>query len=291
MSNIQYKFKYIMAFRHRQKKTLRRKRRFLKRKSAKTYRRLPTKRRSMRGGVYTKWNVNVKYMDYASDDDYSVAVEKIAPGTFEFLSIPHDNDHKVKVGKLTLTNKLGKNYVNDRAWKPALENSNTFIPYQDGVDVYIGQTDFWSSTKQGDKKILSFEKIQQNPTKDTGTPHFPSSAPKTVWPVDVFLQIPGEDRRKEDENEQDYNERVKHLKLDSVPGYVFMFDPAQHQDGIEIEEIKGKLVIKDSDPTHKSNIVFKVIDGNYYPPAFYSFLILDSEGNRRGIVSHFRKTD
>ena len=47
-----------MAFKYRQKKTLRRKRRFLKRKGAKTYRRSPTKRRSMRGGAdNTAWCV------------------------------------------------------------------------------------------------------------------------------------------------------------------------------------------------------------------------------------------
>ena len=114
----------------------------------------------MRGGDETEWKVNVKYMDYASDDDYSKAVEKTAPGTFKFLSIPNDNGEyygNTKTGTLRLTNKSGKNYVDDK-WKPTLENSNIFIPY-DEVVVYIGPEKLWSVPKQGDKKILSFEKI------------------------------------------------------------------------------------------------------------------------------------
>ena len=147
-----------MVFKHHQKKTLKRnRRRFLKRKSLKTYRRSLTKRRSMRGGVSTTWNVNVKYMDYASDDNYSEAVKKTAPGTFTFLSIPNDNgeyyDDNTKTGTLTLTNKPGKNHLDDKMWKPI------FIPDQDEVDVYIGPANLWSPPKQGDKKILSFEKI------------------------------------------------------------------------------------------------------------------------------------
>ena len=113
----------------------------------------------MRGG--DKWNVNVKYMDYASDDDYSKADEKTAPGTFTFLSIPGDNGEyydNTKTGTLTLTNKPGKNYVS-KVWKPTPENSNIFIPDQDGVDVYMGLENLWSPPKMTDKKILSFEKI------------------------------------------------------------------------------------------------------------------------------------
>ena len=281
-----------MAFKYRQKKTIRRKRRFLyvKRKSAKTYRRSPTKRRSMRGGEEDeRWNVNVNYFEYKRDkridDEYpqdDLVMIQQRSGQF-VLSFNHSENRKH--GYLILNGKRTKDSIWNRQ-----KTTKFFLPDRTDGPIYIRSKpgNFYSFPKKGDIEILSFEIIQQNPTKETGMPHFPSSAPETVWPVDVFLQIPGDDRRKEDENEQDYNERVKHLTLDSVPGYVFMFDPAQHQDGIKIE---GKLVIKDSDPTHKPNMVFKVIDGNYYPPAFYSFLILDSEGKRRGIVSHFRKTD
>jgi hypothetical protein len=152
-----------MTFKHRQKKTLKRnRRRFLKRKSAKTYRRSLTKRRSMRGGDSTTWDVNVKYMDYADDHDYSESSIKSGPGTFTFLYVPGQdlyNDNN-KVGRLTLTNKPGKNYVDDTTWKPS------FIPsVPDGVDVYMGQKTFGSHPKQGDKKILSFEKIEQDHQK------------------------------------------------------------------------------------------------------------------------------
>ena len=146
-----------MAFKYRQKKTLRRKRRFLKRKGAKTYRRSLTKRRSMRGGE------------------------------------------------------------------------------------------------------------------------------ETIWPVDVFLQATADDRRKEGENEEDYNTRIKNLTLELVLGYEFKFDPNLQQDSIK----KGKLYRTGSDTIHDSNVRFKVIDGNYYPSSQYSMYII--AGIRRGILSHFRK--
>ena len=108
---------------------------------------------------------------------------------------------------------------------------------------------------------------------------------ETIWPVDVYLQVTGDDRRKEGETEEAYNTRIKKLTLALVLGYEFKFDPNPQQDSIK----KGKLYRTGSDTIHDSNARFKVIDGNYYPSSLYSIYIIDIAGIRRGILSHFRK--
>ena len=108
---------------------------------------------------------------------------------------------------------------------------------------------------------------------------------ETIWPVDVYLQATGDDRRKEGETEEAYNTRIKKLTLALVLGYEFKFDPNPQQDSIK----KGKLYRTGSDTIHDSNARFKVIDGNYYPSSLYSIYIIDIAGIRRGILSHFRK--
>ena len=85
-----------MALRHRQKKSIRRKRRFLKRKSAKTHRRTLTKRRIMRGGA--KWAVNVYY------HNADIATQISTPGIFTVDGIYLEETETVVFGTLTFSN-------------------------------------------------------------------------------------------------------------------------------------------------------------------------------------------
>lgn len=88
-----------MAFKYRQKKTIRRKRRFLKRKGAKTYRRSLTKRRSMRGGE----NIVVWLVDLFISNSHDPAISNVK---FEFNSTDKRN--------LDIANHItGKLLVND----------------------------------------------------------------------------------------------------------------------------------------------------------------------------------
>ena len=154
MNNIQYKFKYIMAFKYRQKKTLRRKRRFLKRKSAKTYRR--SRKGVMRGGNET-WKVQVNYAEYTSDQtlvDNGAVVEKVGDGTFELIFMMDEGYS----GILILNGDIPTNL---RVWNKATENQTKFITNE---PVYIRKdpkSSFLGSLlKTGDKQIISFEKTE-----------------------------------------------------------------------------------------------------------------------------------
>ena len=167
-----------MAFKYRQKKTIRRKRRFLKRKSAKTYRRSLTKRRSMRGGE-ENWNVKVKYVEYnrdqTFDDDTSgieeldkafgnEKVEKEGDGSFKIVDLsendrvnmPSDN---AVYGVLTLLNIQEAPKI--IWWYPKAENSTEFIPHIGSGEggFFIPGKDVGTTIRQGDRRVVSFEKM------------------------------------------------------------------------------------------------------------------------------------
>ena len=107
-----------MALRHPQKKSIRRKRRFLKRKSAKTHRRTLTKRRIMRGGANPKWNVKVYYCDTTIDYGDTPTPNTPyydTPGTFTdpFPSEESEKSKNIVFGTLTLTS-LNKTFYNTK---------------------------------------------------------------------------------------------------------------------------------------------------------------------------------
>ena len=149
MNNIQYKIQIYNGIQVSSKKTIRRKRRFLKRKSAKTYRR--SRKGIMRGGNET-WKVKVNYAEYTHGqtfDDIDGAVDKKeGDRTFE-ISLKSPAGYS---GILTLDDKK----TNFGAW-----NNTEFKPDN---PVYIrndtGPTFFSSSLKPGDKQIISFERIE-----------------------------------------------------------------------------------------------------------------------------------
>lgn len=143
-----------MAFKYRQKKTLRCKRRFLKRKGAKTYRRSLTKRRSMRGsGKKQNWFVDVKYVQGGQD------------GPVEWRFIANDSSN---IPEGTAPTKLGnkdiKNFyfgklvelINGRL-VPRAETADTFwfITKDDTTNTFLPDN-LISPIIIGDKQIKSF---------------------------------------------------------------------------------------------------------------------------------------
>lgn len=138
-----------MAFKYHQKKTLRRKRRFLKRKSAKTYRR--SRKGIMSGGNET-WNVKVNYEEYTSDQtnfkDHAVD-KKEGDGTFTISG----NFPAGYSGILTLDGKQTEFRVwNNTEFKP-VENRPVYV--RKDSKSFHGQL-----LKTGDKQIMSFERIE-----------------------------------------------------------------------------------------------------------------------------------
>ena len=166
-----------MAFKYRQKKTIRRKRRFLKRKGAKTYRRSLTKRRSMRGGE-ENWKVKVKYVEYNRDQTFNddttgieeldeafgtEKVEKEGDGSFKIVDLPdnaRDNrpsDNAV-YGVLTLLNIKEEPKI--IWWYPKAGNPTEFIPHIGSGEggFFIPGKGVGTLIRQGDRRVVSFKK-------------------------------------------------------------------------------------------------------------------------------------
>ena len=167
-----------MAFKYRQKKTIRRKRRFLKRKGAKTYRRA---RKVMRGGM--NWNVNVYYLDTAinyGDSPVPLTPLPSTPGIFTVINRWGDDDQPFLFGNLRLPNFNNKSFTGKFIF---LTKENIYMP--DGMMVI--------NERKPRLMINNFEKVSEiSEESATGTPYFPTSdslttpllgqpAPKRHW--------------------------------------------------------------------------------------------------------------
>ena len=151
-----------MAFKYRQKKTIRRARRFLKqRKSAKTHRRTLTKRRIMGGGA--KWNVKVYYFDTAIDyGDTPNTPFYNTPGTFTNMFSSEESE-KFVFGTLTLP-EFKKDFYNTRFLVNVNDNK------------YVAESTMFIKTNDNRFMISHFEKVSEiNEELPIGAAQFPSA--------------------------------------------------------------------------------------------------------------------
>ena len=169
-----------MAFKYRQKKTIRRKRRFLKRKNAKTYRR--SRKGIMSGGE--TWNVNVVYStiptpeelkqltikDGETSEEYAARICPLTstPGTFNITNVNYDKtriygDLKITVPGSEETSIFQGGYFKRNSQNPTIYDSRSVMFISEKPTMLIDY----------------FEKVELS----TGTPIFPTSGSSLKTPL------------------------------------------------------------------------------------------------------------
>ena len=154
-----------MAFKYLKKKTIRRKRRFLKRKGAKTYRR--SRKGIMSGGNET-WNVNVYYFDTTINYGDSPVPSTPLPSTPGIFTVIHryGDDKSFLFGNLILPDFNNKIFTGKFIF---LTKQNIYMP--DGMMVI--------NERNPRLMINNFEKVELS----TGTPYFPTSDSSLKTPL------------------------------------------------------------------------------------------------------------